>query len=83
MISKIEIKRVATYDETGTSLNDLKDINFIYGANGSGKTTVSNLMSSPDEIKYQHCNVIWKDGLRLDTMVYNKFFKEIRTYISR
>ena len=47
MINNIELKNIATYDGTGTSLNNLKEINFIYGANGSGKTTVSNLMNNP------------------------------------
>jgi wobble nucleotide-excising tRNase len=76
MINNIELKNIATYDETGTSLNNLKEINFIYGANGSGKTTVSNLMNNPQDSKYQYCNITWKDGHIVDTMVYNKTFKE-------
>ena len=38
MIEKIEIKNTATYiDET---LDNLSKVNFIYGNNGSGKTTI-------------------------------------------
>jgi wobble nucleotide-excising tRNase len=76
MINNIELKNIATYDGTGTSLNNLKEINFIYGANGSGKTTVSNLMNNPQDRKYRDCNIIWKDGYIVHTMVYNKSFKE-------
>ena len=76
MINNIELKNIATYDGTGTSLNNLKEINFIYGAKGSGKTTVSNLMNNPQDRKYRDCNIIWKDGYIVHTMVYNKSFKE-------
>ncbi|MDD3009647.1 MAG: AAA family ATPase [Arcobacter sp.] len=76
MLNEIFLKNVATYDDSGTCLNNLKEINFIYGANGSGKTTVSNFIHNPQDIKYQQCSVKWKDGLIVDTMVYNKTFKE-------
>lgn len=76
MIEKIELKKVATYNEIGTSLKDLQKINFIYGANGSGKTTVSNFLYSPLDTKYQYCNIKWKNEQTIDTMVYNKTFKE-------
>ena len=43
MIEKIEIKNTATYiDET---LDNLSKVNFIYGNNGSGKTTVSRIIN--------------------------------------
>lgn len=76
MLNEIFLKNVATYDDSGTFLNNLKEINFIYGANGSGKTTVSNFIHNPQDIKYQQCSVKWKDGQIVDTMVYNKTFKE-------
>lgn len=76
MIKEIELKKIATYNETGTSLRNLKEINFIYGANGTGKTTVSNFINNPQDIRFQHCNIIWKDGHVVDIMVYNKTFKE-------
>ena len=44
MIEKIEIKKVASYDETGIKIKNLKKVNFIYGANGCGKTTISNFL---------------------------------------
>ena len=42
MIQKIIIKNVATFDGRGVEIDHLKKINFIYGANGCGKTTISN-----------------------------------------
>ncbi|EGR4189604.1 hypothetical protein DLR60_05155 [Vibrio tarriae] len=39
MIRSLKLADVATYDTTGVHLSNLKKINFIYGANGCGKTT--------------------------------------------
>jgi wobble nucleotide-excising tRNase len=76
MIEKIELKQVATFDEVGTVIKDLQKINFIYGANGSGKTTVSNFIYNSSDDKYTNCNIKWKNDQRIDTVVYNKIFKE-------
>ena len=76
MIESIEIKNVATYDETGIQINDLKKVNFIYGANGSGKTTISNLLQTPTESKFHHCSINWYNSEELTTLVYNKNFRD-------
>ncbi len=76
MLEKIELKKVATFDGVGTLLNNLQKINFIYGANGSGKTTVSNFINNPLDDKYKYCNMKWRDDQLFDTVVYNKKFKE-------
>lgn len=72
MIESFQVRNIATYNESGVSCNDLGKINFIYGTNGSGKTTISNLLknSSPN------CTVRWSAGRPLDLYVYNKDFKE-------
>ena len=44
MIESIFIKNVATYNSSGIYINGLKKINFIYGANGCGKTTLLYLL---------------------------------------
>lgn len=44
MIKKINIKSVATFDEAGDIIDDLRKINFIYGGNGSGKTTCGQVV---------------------------------------
>ena len=76
MIENILIKNVASYDNGGTQLSGLKKINFIYGANGSGKTTISNLSSGQTNLGFKDCNLQWKDGQVLNSLVYNKKFRE-------
>ena len=43
MIEEIVVKKnVTVYDDNeGINIKDLDKVNFIYGANGSGKTTIS------------------------------------------
>jgi wobble nucleotide-excising tRNase len=76
MIEEIELKNVATYDVNGTLLLGLQKINFIYGTNGSGKTTVSNFITNPTDKKYASCQLKWKNEQAINTLVYNKEFKE-------
>lgn len=76
MIETISIKNIASYDDKGIKLNELKRINFIYGANGSGKTTISNFISDQVNNEYQDCNFEWKQGQELKKLVYNKKFRE-------
>lgn len=39
------MKNVATYDSSNDAwLDDCAKVNFIYGANGSGKSTISNYL---------------------------------------
>nr|WP_321274459.1 AAA family ATPase [uncultured Vibrio sp.] len=76
MIRSLKLADVATYDTTGVHLSNLKKINFIYGANGCGKTTASSYLSHPNDEKYQHCKLIWDNERPLSTLVYNKEFRE-------
>ncbi|WRA76206.1 AAA family ATPase [Helicobacter pylori] len=82
-ISQISLKKVATFDENGASFKDLNSINFIYGANGSGKTTTSSFLKNlaenrdenGDENKFANSKIEWY-GESLKIEVYNKQFKE-------
>jgi wobble nucleotide-excising tRNase len=77
MIESITIKNVATFDSiNGVQINGLKKVNFIYGANGCGKTTISNYLNNPTEIKFSDCSVVWRNSQELKTLVYNKGFRE-------
>ena len=41
MIDSIHIKNVASYGETGGEIQNLKKMNFFFGANGTGKSTIA------------------------------------------
>ncbi|UOS35888.1 ATP-binding protein [Helicobacter pylori] len=79
-ISQIVLKNAATFGESEASFEDLNSINFIYGANGSGKTTTSsflkNLAENRIEDKFANSEIKWHNGESLKIEVYNKQFKE-------
>ncbi len=79
-ISQIVLKNAATFDENGASFENLNSINFIYGANGSGKTTTSsflkNLAENRIEDKFANSEIKWHNDESLKIEVYNKQFKE-------
>lgn len=69
MIKKIVIRDVATYDKEGVVFDDLRKVNFIYGGNGIGKTTISRVLDADnrEDIKekcYPHCEVEWAGGAK-------------------
>lgn len=74
MIENIRIANVATYGTTPEVLDELSQFNFIYGTNGSGKTTISRIIS--DAASYPDCHVQWKGNTSLQAMVYNHDFIE-------
>ncbi len=79
-ISQIVLKNVATFGESEASFEDLNSINFIYGTNGSGKTTTSsflkNLAENRIEDKFANSKIEWHNDEILKIEVYNKQFKE-------
>jgi wobble nucleotide-excising tRNase len=72
MIESIQIAGEASYESKPESLHSLSKINFFYGSNGSGKTTISRVVADVDS--FPSCSVNWKDGAVLKTMVYNRDF---------
>jgi len=77
MITSINIKNIATFDPVnGVQIDGLKKVNFIYGANGCGKTTLSNFLQNPVDGKFTHCTANWKNEVPLKVLVYNKEFRE-------
>lgn len=72
MIKNIAIKDVASFDDkVGVTFNPTL-INFVYGSNGSGKTTISNVIANYN--KFPSCNLDWGLANPLQTLVYNKNF---------
>ena len=66
MISKIEIKNIASFDASGVVIDGLKKINFIYGSNGCGKTTISKCLSDPDLYR-DKSKITWLNDNKLST----------------
>jgi len=75
MITNIKLHNIATFIEP-VEINDLKKINFIYGSNGTGKTTLSNFLYDSSSFNFSNCTKKWKNDTELETLVYNKKFRE-------
>lgn len=76
MIKKIVLKDIASYDHDGVTFADLQKVNFIYGGNGTGKTTISRLLaSSSPTVEFPGCKVDWDDK-PVEVLVYNQDFKK-------
>ena len=72
MIENIFLTNEGSYDSDGAELGDLQDVNFIFGSNGAGKTTISRVIEEPRG--RPTCKVSWKDGVALEARVYNRDF---------
>ena len=72
MITTIEIKNVATFDSEHGTITDLNKLNFFYGANGSGKTTISRVLANPES--YSESKIFWDKEEIEDILVYNHDF---------
>lgn len=72
MLEEICIAKVATYPEKPQRLNGLRQINFLFGTNGSGKTTISRVIADP--AAHPSCAVRWHGGRPLEALVYNSDF---------
>ena len=46
MIKSLSIRNIATFNNDGININNLKQINIIYGANGSGKSTIGKAIAN-------------------------------------
>ena len=82
MISRLVIKNVASYNATGVDIDTNKKINFFFGYNGSGKSTIAKYLhnitlptieQSPD---FADCSQIGYDPLSQTILVYDEEFKK-------
>jgi len=73
MIESISINTVP-YGPDPVVLNSLSRFNFVFGSNGSGKTTISRIIA--DEADYPASRVTWKAGTKLQALVYSSDFVE-------
>lgn len=71
MLTTITIASEASYGANTQSLAGLRPINFIFGTNGSGKTTISRVIADP--AGKSTCAVTWTSQ-PLECLVYNSDF---------
>ena len=74
MIESIQIQNQASYGSPYETLTGLSKFNFIYGSNGSGKTTISRIIA--DESAFPGCHLVWRGNISLEPLVYNRDFVE-------
>lgn len=74
MLQSLKIAGEATFPETGEALTDLKKVNYLFGHNGCGKTTISRAIENPDS--REGFAVDWKDGREIKALVFNRDFAE-------
>ncbi|WP_158702980.1 AAA family ATPase [Allosphingosinicella vermicomposti] len=72
MLTEIKVASTASYTTAGARLDGLKAINFIFGTNGTGKTTISRVVDDPDG--HPTCSLSWVNGKPLERLVYNRDF---------
>ncbi len=74
MIEIIQIQNQASYGSPCETLSGLSKFNFIYGSNGSGKTTISRIIA--DGSAFPGCRLVWLGNISLEPLVYNRDFVE-------
>lgn len=72
MIHSITISNVATFGAAPQTMADLCQFNYVFGANGTGKTTISRIIAG--STSSPNCSITWKNGRPLDTIVLNRDF---------
>ncbi len=84
MIESINIKKVATYDQlNGVLIPDLKKVNFFFGYNGSGKSTIVkylyslSLETSLKAPEFSDCSQVGYTEADNQILVFDENFTEI------
>lgn len=70
MIRQLKINGTPPYIG-GEQLIDAKQVNFLFGLNGTGKTTISRFLRKQDDSRFSQCSVEWI-GTPLKCEVYNR-----------
>ena len=73
MIKAIRLQDCTPYNQA--ELSDCKKVNFIFGANGSGKSTVSSFLAKEPDHRFGHCAVEWESENHETIYVYNRGFR--------
>ena len=88
MIERLVIKNVASYDSTGVDINTNKKINFFFGYNGSGKSTIARFLhdvtlpATEKALEFSDCSQTGFDPATQTILVYNEDFRN-ENFISK
>ncbi|MFD0837385.1 AAA family ATPase [Mariniflexile aquimaris] len=80
MIESILLKNIASYDQNGIEITDLKKVNFFFGANGSGKSTIAKYLynlskNATDRVDdFNDCSNSGYDQANQQILVYDENF---------
>lgn len=69
MIERITVAGVATYPKEPQFLDELKEVNFVFGGNASGKTTLARVIAD-ETFGRPDCAVAWMNGAQLRADVF-------------
>lgn len=81
-IQSITLKKVASYDNTGVTLNNIKKLNFFIGFNGTGKSTIAkflhnvSLPTAEQDAAYSDCSITGYNPTNEKIIVYDERFKK-------
>lgn len=81
MISNITIKDVSSYDSVGVQIDNLKRLNFFFGFNGTGKSTIAKYLyhlhkGDVSSSKYANCSQVGFSPVDTEILVFNNEFTE-------
>ena len=80
MIKGIKLNNCTPYQQA--EIADCKKINFFFGANGSGKSTIGTFLSGAADSRFNKSLIIWSDDVNHEKIeVYNNFFTYFKEYI--
>ncbi|OCW73220.1 AAA family ATPase [Elizabethkingia anophelis] len=87
MITELKLNKIATY-KTETTISNLKKVNFFFGYNGTGKSTIGKHLynGSLNEDKknedFKFCSILGYDKKNHEILVFNQQFIE-RNFIQK
>lgn len=74
MLYNIIINNAASYGDKNQRLADLNIINFVFGDNGSGKSTIARFLENDQHPDFKDCKLEWDAYGPTKTLIYNRQF---------